>query len=55
MIAEYVKDGSVLDENHLEGWSVAQIKFWLQVDNVGETNIDALRLEKWSGEEVVGV
>jgi hypothetical protein len=23
VIAKYVKNGSVLDENHLEGWSVA--------------------------------
>ena len=24
VIAKYVEDGSVLDENHLEGWSVAR-------------------------------
>jgi len=24
VIAKYVKNGSVLDENHLEGWSVAR-------------------------------
>jgi hypothetical protein len=33
----------------------AQIEFGLQVDDVGETNIDAQRLEKLSGEKVEGM
>ena len=31
----------------------AQVEFGLQVDNMGETNVNALRLEKWSGKLVV--
>ena len=32
-----------------------QIKFGLHVGDVGETDVDALRLEKLSGKKVVGV
>ena len=31
----------------------AQIEFGLHVDNMGETDVDTLRLEKWSGKLVV--
>ena len=33
----------------------AQIKFGLHVVDMGETDVDALRLEKLSGKQVVGV
>ena len=32
-----------------------QIKFGLHVGDLGETDVDALRLEKLSGKKVVGV
>ena len=32
-----------------------QIKFVLHVGDVGETDVDALRLEKLSGKKVVGM
>jgi hypothetical protein len=33
----------------------AQVKFGLHVGDVGETDVNALRLEKLSGKQVVGM
>ena len=35
--------------------SRAYVELGLHVHNVSETDVDALRLEKWYGEEVVGM
>ena len=33
----------------------AQVKFWLHIGDVGETDVNTLGLEKLSGKQVVGV
>ena len=33
----------------------AHVEFGLQVGDMSETDVDTFRLEKWSGEKVVGV